>query len=456
MFFKKSNKKMMFRQILLSSMVLFLASCQKTFVEEGSSELISVKTKTQEGLIVSDVQSSTDVGTKILEKGGNAVDASVAMMFHLGVVAPSRVSLLGGGVCQVYFPKKEAALTVDFTSKPFSPDVGVGIPSLPRGAFKMQARYGRKSWKEVLNPALDAAKEKEVSLLSKKDLALFEKASQFNASLFSSEVGEVMDKPLENKGKIYFLKQLQQNGTGVLYNGEMAQLFLKEALKKGYALNEDSLKNYKPQILPSKRIETSKGIFFLQNEQISGEAGSILLKALTSSSYKEQRKANEVLDSYGQGDIYPLSTKAEGTGFVVQDKSGMIVSCALSQGKMFGLGTYLDKFNTFLPEVVGLDENKSSCLMTMIFVDKRLERSFASSVSGMFGFYEGMKVGQDVLLEGVSLKRALLKRAQERFTKEDSIATERINSFLCTKTTCQGLSDLRGNGKVQFILKKRD
>ena len=56
----------------------------------------------QSGMVVSQNQASSDIGIQILDMGGNAVDAAVAVGFSLAITLPRAGNLGGGGFMLVY------------------------------------------------------------------------------------------------------------------------------------------------------------------------------------------------------------------------------------------------------------------------------------------------------------------------------------------------------------------
>ena len=59
-------------------------------------------TITNKGMVVSQNYLSSEIGIEILDKGGNAVDAAVAVGFSLAITLPRAGNLGGGGFMLVY------------------------------------------------------------------------------------------------------------------------------------------------------------------------------------------------------------------------------------------------------------------------------------------------------------------------------------------------------------------
>jgi gamma-glutamyltranspeptidase / glutathione hydrolase len=120
---------------------------------------------------------ATDVGLAILRRGGNAVDAAVAVGFALGVTHPSAGNIGGGGFMIVRLPDgtstaidyrevAPARATADMYldaqgNVTKDSEIGpraAGIPGMIAGLALAHHKFGRLKWSEVLAPAIDLAR----------------------------------------------------------------------------------------------------------------------------------------------------------------------------------------------------------------------------------------------------------------------------------------------------------
>ena len=67
-------------------------------------------------MVVSQNSHATEAGYEILKKGGNAVDASVAVGFALAVTLPRAGNLGGGGFVLIYDKEKDDVTSIDYRS----------------------------------------------------------------------------------------------------------------------------------------------------------------------------------------------------------------------------------------------------------------------------------------------------------------------------------------------------
>ena len=191
---------------------------------------------------------ATRVGVGILEKGGNAVDAAIAVQLVLGLVEPQSSGIGGGGFMLVY-DQAEQRLT-SFDARETAPmaahyrqfihqgkalswpeavnsGLSVGVPGLLRGLAEMHKTHGRLPWAVLFEPAISMAEQGfEVSprlhgLLTRSSGL---KASASAGAYFYRDgqalpVGYRLINP--ELGRVY--RQVAQHGVDVFYTGEIAR-----------------------------------------------------------------------------------------------------------------------------------------------------------------------------------------------------------------------------------------
>jgi gamma-glutamyltranspeptidase/glutathione hydrolase len=126
----------------------------------------------EHGLVTSVEAHATRAGVAILERGGNAVDAAVAVGYALAVTHPSAGNIGGGGFMLVRM-KGKPTIAIDFretapsglTQEKFDRMIengalgpaAVGIPGTPAGLNLAHRRYGKLPLPDVLAPAIELA-----------------------------------------------------------------------------------------------------------------------------------------------------------------------------------------------------------------------------------------------------------------------------------------------------------
>lgn len=115
-----------------------------------------------------------EAGARILQRGGNAIDAAVAIAYALNVVEPQSAGIGGGGFMMIHLANSNQTLVIDsrerapagatpdmFVGVPSSSlqGVAVGVPGMVRGTALALENYGRLNLRQVLRPAIELADE---------------------------------------------------------------------------------------------------------------------------------------------------------------------------------------------------------------------------------------------------------------------------------------------------------
>jgi gamma-glutamyltranspeptidase/glutathione hydrolase len=220
--------------------------------------------RSRHAMVVSGDALATDVGVRVLQSGGNAVDAAVAVGFALAVTYPYAGNIGGGGFMLIRFadgrstfidfreraPEKATRdMYLDRQGKPTRESVegwrASGIPGTVRGFEFAHTKYGRAKWDTLLTPAIDLA--------SKGFPAGFTFIEQLRAArnlpndpeskrtfLRATEVGENFTQP----DLARTLQRIAKSGAQDFYEGETAQLINDGMSKHGGLVTLSDLKNY--------------------------------------------------------------------------------------------------------------------------------------------------------------------------------------------------------------------
>ena len=129
------------------------------------------------GMVVCAYPDASKVGLAILQKGGNAVDAAIAVQFALAVTLP-QAGNIGGGGFMVYRAADGQSNTLDFREKAPAaattnmyldsagnpiPDMSLythkasGVPGSVDGMIEAHNKYGKLKWADLVQPAIDLA-----------------------------------------------------------------------------------------------------------------------------------------------------------------------------------------------------------------------------------------------------------------------------------------------------------
>lgn len=103
--------------MLLPAVLQLGCSGQKSAIGTGAATVQSTgAVEARKGMVVTASEYASQVGLEVLKKGGNAVDATVAVQFALAVVYPNAGNIGGGGF-MVYRAASGATSTLDYREK---------------------------------------------------------------------------------------------------------------------------------------------------------------------------------------------------------------------------------------------------------------------------------------------------------------------------------------------------
>jgi gamma-glutamyltranspeptidase / glutathione hydrolase len=229
--------------------------------------------RAKHGMVASQHELASKIGVDVLKKGGNAVDAAVAVALALAVVYPEAGNLGGGGFMLIRFKDgKTAAIDYrEMAPAAATRDVFVdkegnlirgeggstvgyrasGVPGTPAGLDLAYQKYGSKKilWKDLVEPARSLAQNGYV--LS------YRLAELFQSYKTTLEKYEDSKRIFLNGGKMFaegdVLKQpdlaltlgrMQKSGAKEFYTGRTAELIAADMKRNNGLITLEDLKNY--------------------------------------------------------------------------------------------------------------------------------------------------------------------------------------------------------------------
>ena len=240
------------KSFLVCMLIFSLVYCFYQYKENDKEKIIS------SGIVVSpdatySVSTSnylaTEVGKEILEKGGNAVDAAVAISYMLGVVQPYGSGIGGGGAMLVYNPEDDSYKFYNYYSKaPVSyseKQSSMGVPGLVAGMQTVNEKYGTMEMSELIEPAYQYAKN-GFEVYDELDLMISSYKNYLKTNNNYLKNGELLKQgeKLKQPELAETLKVLQTEGSNSFYTGS----FAKEIANNTY-LNLEDLSSYTVQEL---------------------------------------------------------------------------------------------------------------------------------------------------------------------------------------------------------------
>ena len=225
-----------------------------------------------DGMVVAQESRAARIGIEILDRGGNAIDAAVAVGFALAVTYPRAGNLGGGGFMVIHLAKANRDIAIDYretapaAASPImfldaqgNPDpaksrdsaLSVGVPGTVAGLALALEKYGsgRFSLADLIAPAIDLA---EKGFEVEDDLADSLPQSQDRLKRWPASTAIFFngDQPMHEGDRLIqldladTLQAIAKDGPGAFYKGRTAAQIARAVAEAGGIMTKDDLANY--------------------------------------------------------------------------------------------------------------------------------------------------------------------------------------------------------------------
>src|SRR5216683_2076269 len=235
-------------------------------------------------MVATDEELGSKAGVEILKRGGNAVDAAVAVAFALAVVEPAAGNIGGGGFMLLrladgrttFLDYREVAPGKAARDMYIKPDgklderasvsgyKSVAVPGTVAGLELALKTFGTMNLAEAMGPAIR---------LAENGFAVSEKlARQLQEEKAGLEQFPVSRRIFLNDGKMWkagdtlkqpelaaTLKRIAKNGAEEFYGGETARMIAADMAKSGGLITQEDLAAYKPRVREVLRAKYESG-----------------------------------------------------------------------------------------------------------------------------------------------------------------------------------------------------
>jgi len=224
------------------------------------------------GVVVSSSDIACDIGINIMQKGGNAIDATVAVGFALAVCWPEAGNIGGGGFMLIRFPDGSTT-AIDFREKapaaaernmyldqqgnpiPHLSRIGplaAGVPGAVAGYHLIWSKYGRLPWKALLRPAIKLAQQGILVTyyiqhgLAQKRSVMQQYPSSMQMFFPNGAIPQIGD-TLQFPALANTLRTIADRGALEFYQGEIAARLAQSVQSAGGIISYADLMNYQAQ-----------------------------------------------------------------------------------------------------------------------------------------------------------------------------------------------------------------
>ncbi|MFK8006721.1 MAG: gamma-glutamyltransferase [Saprospiraceae bacterium] len=340
------------------------------------------------------------VAKEILLAKGNAFDAAIAAHFAMFIAEPCMASAGGNGFaltrtakgdiqffdffCQTPINKKNLngldfyPVEIDFGSDSETFHVGLGSAAVPgsiAGVFEMHRRFGTIPMKELVQPAIQLAKEGvPLDTFQAFDFQLLEPIFRQDPkvkNIFFKPNGKIKEEGdlIQMPRMADFLTFIASEGKRGFYQGEIAKKIAEDSQQRGGFLMRADFENYQVNVLDPLKFNYKNRIIYLPNGPSKGgamlammlsqvnknESSLALAMETTQSMVADEFKIKTHLDHLVPNNNFkfqPSISSNRGTShFNILDRWGNAVSLTSSIGE--GCGYFIPDTNMQLNNMLG-------------------------------------------------------------------------------------------------------
>uniref|UniRef100_UPI004047FA2B gamma-glutamyltransferase n=1 Tax=Roseivirga sp. TaxID=1964215 RepID=UPI004047FA2B len=256
------------KKTIIASLLIAIMACQPNKAPERQIERGFIG---QKAMVVSAHPLASQVGKEIMEQGGNAVDAAIAVQFALAVVYPGAGNIGGGGFMVArmadgttdaldYREKAPLAGSRDMyldnegnviDGLSLRGHLAAGVPGTVAGLEEAHKKYGKLDWAALVQPAINLAANgwpltaREASGLNGNREAFMTYNTvmpDFFLAMEGSQWKEGDTVRIADLAKT--LERIRDNGRDGFYKGETARLIVEEMGRGKGIISEKDLENY--------------------------------------------------------------------------------------------------------------------------------------------------------------------------------------------------------------------
>jgi gamma-glutamyltranspeptidase/glutathione hydrolase len=228
----------------------------------------------QHGMVVAQESRAARIGAEVLRRGGNAVDAAVAVGFVMAVTYPRAGNIGGGGFMLIHLARGKRDIAIDYRetapsattkdtylnaegqadpAKSRDQGLAIGVPGTVAGLTMALQKYGSGKFKlsQIIAPAIELARKgykvgDEFEDTGRSAVARMARWPS-TAKLFLKPDGSLVERGslLVQSDLADTLEAISKQGPRAFYEGSIADKISSAVREAGGLMTSDDLKNYK-------------------------------------------------------------------------------------------------------------------------------------------------------------------------------------------------------------------
>ncbi len=341
------------------------------------------------GLVTAQNTIAAAIGAKVLEQGGNAVDAAVTCALAMGVVEPWMSGIGGGGLMVIYRASDQTSHVVDFSmissssldpgAYPLAKGEGgdmfawprvkddanvlgyksICVPGAVDGLGLALQRFGTIGFDRALRPAIDLAdKGVEVNwfttlvlAIAKEEMAPFAEIARvflLGGNIAAAPANGGAPPVIRQARLAMVLRHLAENGPRAFYEGSLAQSIVQDTKEGGGFLTLEDLDNYRAEIVDPLEFSYREATISTTPGLTAGPTLALALKNLAATLPVDAPfdKTGLLASAKALGEAY--ESRFEGMGHAGKNNSCTThINVVDSEGNMVALtNTLLSRFGS--------------------------------------------------------------------------------------------------------------
>lgn len=285
------------RSRVLRSLILALAALapaqevsQSGLQLEGVRPMVSQPFRAPKAIVASVHELATAAGIDILHRGGNAIDAAVAVGFALSVVHPEAGNLGGSGYMLLrtaggevhaidYAGAAPAAARPGLFANTMEANIGykaVAVPGTPAGLGLAHERFGKLPWATCLEPARKLARDgfpasHRLELILQLQVPVMKRFPESARILLHGS-----DQPLQQGERVVqrelaeTIRRMQRKGWREFYTGETARRLAADMAANGGIVTAADMAAFSAQLVEPVEVPFRKHTVYTMPPSSSG------------------------------------------------------------------------------------------------------------------------------------------------------------------------------------------